>query len=123
MPSVREEVSVASEGVFRFMTVRPARPRVRPPAPGALAETSGLFRRLSTAAAEGAGRERLREIARSYPGTAAYREPVPEVLDLAPLRAWFQAHERDRLARSGLDGWVRRAYGTSLAELAASAEF
>ncbi|MFD0533686.1 hypothetical protein ACFQY7_07700 [Actinomadura luteofluorescens] len=54
---------MASEGIFRFMTVRPARKQATHAGLPVMVESSGLYRRLAEAAAAGAGREGLREIA------------------------------------------------------------
>ncbi|GAA4385397.1 hypothetical protein GCM10023088_54910 [Actinomadura verrucosospora] len=112
---------MASEGIFRFMTVRPARRQATLAGMPVMVETSDLYRRLAEAAAEGADRERLREMASgpARPDAAARTAG----LDLAPLRAWFYANEKSTLGEADLDGCVSRAYGRSLAELVDAPEF
>ncbi|MEV0667901.1 hypothetical protein ACIBI3_40305 [Actinomadura luteofluorescens] len=103
------------------MTVRPARKQATQAGLPVMVESSGLYRRLAEAAAAGAGREGLREIAgvRPRPDEAARTAE----LDLAPLRAWFYANEKSTLEEADLGGCVSRAYGLSLAELVEAPEF
>ncbi|MEV4895290.1 hypothetical protein AB0K48_38535, partial [Nonomuraea sp. NPDC055795] len=77
---------MASEGILRFITVRPAKARVQPP-PNVLIPAAGLFQQLAAAVASGADRAGLREIARGYSAAADHPEP----LDTAALREWFYA--------------------------------
>lgn len=114
---------MASEGIFRFITVRPAKAAVTTTGLTILSETSGLFQRLSSAAAEGADRKRLREIARNYSESDDSSTPADRLLDLGPLRTWFYEHQGDQLASAGLDRLVQEAYGMSLADMVASDEY
>ncbi|MFI6292537.1 hypothetical protein ACIBEJ_13180 [Nonomuraea sp. NPDC050790] len=109
---------MASEGILRFITVRPAKARVQPP-PSVLVPVAGLFQQLATAVADGADRARLREVARHY--TIAADQPEP--LDPAALREWFYANQDRPLEDADLDALVRHAYGRSLAELVAWERF
>jgi hypothetical protein len=112
---------MASEGIFRFMTVRPARKQATAPGVSALIETTELHRRLSEAVAEGADRERLQEMARDHAGPDDAAQAGP--LDVAPLRTWFYTHESRGPDEADLDGHVQRSYGRSLADLVDSPEF
>ncbi|WP_205718470.1 hypothetical protein [Actinomadura sp. WMMA1423] len=112
---------MASEGIFRFITVRPARKQATLAGMPVMVETSELYRRLAEAAAAGADRGRLRE-------TAAGLHPRDETertaeLDVAPLRAWFYANEERSLGEADLDGFVSREYERSLNELVEAPEF
>ncbi|MEV4003882.1 hypothetical protein [Actinomadura sp. NPDC049753] len=103
------------------MTVRPARKQATLAGMPIMVETSELYRRLAEAAAEGADRERLREMVSgpARPDAAARTAG----LDLAHLRAWFYANEKSTLGEADLNGCVSRAYGRSLAELVDAPEF
>jgi hypothetical protein len=114
---------MAAEGIFRFITVRPAKVQVITSGLTTLVETSALFRQLAEAAAQDADHERLREIARGYSSPNRSAESVPTVLDLAPLHTWFYEHQEDRLDAADMAGLIRRSYGMSLSELAGGAKF
>ncbi|MFI9555798.1 hypothetical protein [Nonomuraea endophytica] len=109
---------MASEGILRFITVRPAKARVQPP-PSVLIPAAGLFQQLAAAVAGGADRARLREIARGYSAAADHPEP----LDPAALREWFYANQDRPLEDADLDALVRHAYGRALPELVAGEQF
>ncbi|WP_131763741.1 hypothetical protein, partial [Actinomadura fibrosa] len=103
------------------MTVRPARKQPVPAGLPIMVDTSELHRRLAAAAADGAGRARLREVAGELRRERAARRAAG--LDAAPLRAWFYANQDGPLHEADLDGCVARAYGRSLAELVEGADF
>ncbi|MFI6533730.1 hypothetical protein ACIBHY_14845 [Nonomuraea sp. NPDC050547] len=109
---------MASEGILRFITVRPAKARVQPP-PNVLIPAAGLFQQLAAAVASGADRAGLREIARGYSAAADHPEP----LDTAALREWFYANQDRPLEDADLDALVRHAYGSALPELVAGERF
>lgn len=124
---------MSTESILRFVTVRPAKAGTSSAGLRVLTESSGLLQQLSTAVAEGADRERLREIARNYePGDGQGSESGDPrqgdaeqsgTLDVAPLREWFRVNERGPVGAADLEGAVQRSYGMSVAELAGSAEF
>ncbi|MFE0149299.1 hypothetical protein ACFWY5_19280 [Nonomuraea sp. NPDC059007] len=109
---------MASEGILRFITVRPAKARVQPP-PNVLVPAAGLFQQLAAAVASGADRAGLREIARGYSAAADHPEPF----DTAALREWFYANQDRPLEDADLDALVRHAYGRALPELVAGERF
>ncbi|MEU8123833.1 hypothetical protein AB0C21_34435 [Spirillospora sp. NPDC049024] len=103
------------------MTVRPARRQATLTGMPVMVETTGLYRRLAEAAAAGADRERLREMAGGLPPRSAAERTAE--LDVAPLRAWFYANQERSLGEADLAGCVSRAYGRSPSELAGAPEF
>ncbi|WP_157245739.1 hypothetical protein [Nonomuraea typhae] len=111
---------MASEGILRFITVRPAKARVQPPpASSTLVPSAGLYQRLAAAVDQGATRQGLREVARHYATAADH----PETLDPMALREWFYANQDRPLETADLDALVRHAYGISLPELVAGDRF